>query len=215
MSSETPYNSEKLDNNKDTAFQEHQDFTQGFKMNVEVLNKEMPQNSSININQSETLHFAPKPSKCISIESQESDELMIQLEKLFQGDSNDADLFESALCSTLESAVNADIAKKIQNDNVGCSKTPIPLQNQNSLIGSHAAEIKSLDERLVSLEMMISNTTENNSMTQVKTEPQKVGKSNSTKWLCEEYFWKTRYFELMDMIGDTNRKKLARVNNTH
>lgn len=215
MSPESPLNTEKMVKNKDNTFQitKPQGFTQVFKINVDVSNKEMPQNnSSINISKPE-IHFSPKSSKRMSIETQESDELMVQLEKLFQGDPNDADLFESALCDTLDSVVNDDIAKKIRNENVGCSK--LPLQNQDSLVGNHSAEIKSLDERLVSLEMMLSNTTENNNMTQDKVDPQKVKKPNSTKWLCEEYFLKTRYFELLDLIGDTNRKKLARVNNTH
>lgn len=217
MSPESPYNSGKVNTNKDNAFQmtKPQDFTQVFKINVEVSNKEMSENiSSINGNQPETLHFSPKSSKCMSIESQESDELMMQLEKLFQGDPNDSDLFDSVLCDTLDSTVNEDITKKIQNEIVGSSKTPIP--NQDSLMENHAAEIKSLDERLVSLEMILSNTTENNNMSQDKVEPQKVkSRSNSAKWLCEEYFSKTRYFELLELIGDTNRKKLARVNYTH
>lgn len=213
MSPKSPRNSGIINKNKHNKFHitNPQDFTQVFKINVEVSNNEMPQcDSSININQPETVHFLPKSSKCMSIETQESDELMMQLEKLFQGDSNDTDLFDSALCDTVDSSVNDDIPKKIQNDNIGSSKTPTAIQNHVSLMGNHSAEIKSLDERLVSLEVMLSNTSENN----LSQEPQKVKKSNSTKWLCEEYFLKTRYFELLDLIGDTNRKKLTRVNNT-
>lgn len=219
LSPESPFNTEKIIKNMDNTFKiiKPQGFTQALKRNVDVSNKEMPQHnhSSVNINQTETVHFSPKSSKRMSIETQESDELMIQLEKLFQSDPNDTDLFDSALCNTLDFVVNDDIEKKIENENVGGSKTPIALNNQDSLVGNHAAEIKSLDERLISLEMMITNTTDNNNMSQDKTVPQKGKKSNSTKWLCEEYFLKTRYFELLDLIGDTNRKKLVRVNNTH
>lgn len=214
MSPESSHNTGKPDQNKNTSqIQNSQNVTQPSKKELDITSEEMPQNNSLtSINQTEILHFSPKSSKCMTMESQESDELMTQLEKLFEGDQNDDDLFESTLCDTLDSAGNDDIAKRIQKENVYSSEKLAAIQNKNSLIENHTAEIKSLDEKLVTLATLFLNTAENNNIFQNKAEPQKGKPLNSKKWLCEEHFLKSHYFQLLDLISETNRKKLARVN---
>lgn len=214
MSPRSPYNTAQIDKYKDNTLQikKRQVCTQAFTINGEVSNEEMPQNDSLtNINQQEILQLTPESSKHMSLESQVSDEIMMQLEKLFEENPDDVDLYDSVLCDTFNSAGN-DISKIKKKDNMGSSKTPIPIQSQDSLIPNHDAEIKSLREKIVSLEMIFTNE---NNRTQDKVEPQEVQKSSPSKWLCEEHFWKTRYFKLLAKIGDTDSKKLTKVKNTH
>lgn len=148
-------------------------------------------------------NFSPMVNKRMSVESQDSDELMIQLEKLFQGDTNDDDLFEGALYDKLDTAVD-DHSKKSTNI-LDTNKINI---NKDSVIEDHAAQIKSLDERLANLAGLLVN----NDNIQQKTEnSQKNRKSGSSKWLCEEYHLKQKLHELLDQIGDHDRKLLEKV----
>ncbi|XP_049886142.1 uncharacterized protein LOC126380637 isoform X2 [Pectinophora gossypiella] len=147
-----------------------------------------------------------KRSVRMSVELQESDELMLQLEKLFHSDPNDDDLYDTALCSTENIIATEDIIKTAQNDN---ADTAIPNVNP-SIIESHSIQIKSLDERLASLTGLLTNNAETVTG-QAKVDVPKTKKSSSSKWLCEEYFLKQRFHEMLDEMGDANRKKLARV----
>ncbi|XP_063832594.1 uncharacterized protein LOC135081740 [Ostrinia nubilalis] len=139
----------------------------------------------------------------MSIESQDSDDLMQQMEKLFQGDSQEDDIFEGGLCDAYETIVHEDGAKKSTEPN----SASIP----ESVIENHAAQIKSLDERVSSLVGLLVNTNDNNIPQEKPEENPKIKKRNSSKWICEEYFLKLKLYELLDEIGDKNRKKLARI----
>lgn len=160
------------------------------------------------INQSTNI----SPSVRMSTETQDSDDLLMQLEKLFQGDPTDDDLFDGTLCDNLN-LTSCEFNKKLPNENSEMceGKTQLMInQKQDNVIENHSAQIKSLDERLASLTGLLVNKTEN-STTEQKPEQQRTKRSGSSKWLCEEYFLKSRLFELLDQIGDTNRKKLAQV----
>ncbi|KAM3961216.1 uncharacterized protein ACR2FA_004770 [Aphomia sociella] len=147
-----------------------------------------------------------KPLTRMSVESQDSDDLMLQLEKLFQGDPNDDDLFEGTLCDSYD--VTAYIDKKC--DNILNKGDQIINQKQETIIENHAAQIKSLDERLESLAgLLVSNNSEESALQQ-KQELQK-SKNKFSKWLCEEYFLKLQLYELLDQIRDCNRKKYIRI----
>lgn len=150
-----------------------------------------------------------KPCTRLSVESQDSDGLMLQLEKLFQGDSQEDDLFEGGFGDTYDSSTQFDPMKNSSND------IQTSGQIQDSVIEDHAAQIKSLDERLASLAgLLVNNNNESTNVPQEKAEYSKNKKHNSSKWICEEYFLKSKLYEVLDEIGDSNRKKLARVNNT-
>lgn len=146
---------------------------------------------------------SPLPNHRGSIES-DPDELMLQLEKLFQGDQNDNDIFEGVLCDRLD--MLDDSTKKAATHIMLDTSTNNTIQD--SVIENHAAQIKSLDERLASLTGLLIN---NDSSTQ-KTDSQKPNKHGSSKWLCEEYHLKHKLYELLDQIGDNNRKNLEKVN---
>ncbi|KAJ0172247.1 hypothetical protein K1T71_012220 [Dendrolimus kikuchii] len=149
----------------------------------------------------------PKAQTQISVESRtsESDELLMQLEKLFQGDPNDDDLFEGTLCETVDSTTFEDHTRK---DNEGPASQNSNLQD--NVIEAHAAQIKSLDERLATLAGLLVNN--NDSATnQQETENTKSKRDGVSKWICEEYFLKTKLYELLYQIGETNRKELARI----
>lgn len=135
------------------------------------------------------------------------DELMMQLEKLFHGNKNDEDLFETTLCN-MPTDGNLFEDYTVNND----------ASNVNtSVIENHAKQIKSLDEKLASLADMLVNNTKDNSaredqkLQQPKAQTLQHKKQNPSKWLCEEYFLKVKLFEILDLIGDSNRKKLARI----
>lgn len=135
------------------------------------------------------------------------DELMMQLEKLFHGNKNDEDLFETTLCN-MPTDGNLFEDYTVNND----------ASNVNtSVIENHAKQIKSLDEKLASLaDMLVNNTKDNSAREDQKLQQQKAQtlqhkKQNPSKWLCEEYFLKVKLFEILDLIGDSNRKKLARI----
>lgn len=148
-------------------------------------------------------HMAPLQNKRMSVESQDSDELMMQLEKLFQGDANDDDLFEGALYDKLDTT-QEDQTKK----NTTLLDNTVNNSRQDAVIENHAAQIRSLDERLANLAgMLVSN---DNNVPQ-KTDVQKQRRSGSSKWLCEEYFLKQKLHELLDQIGDTDRKALDKI----
>lgn len=138
----------------------------------------------------------------LSVDS-DPDELMKQLEKLFQGDPNDDDIFEGTLCDRLENAF--DDTKKVTNMVVESNKVNAV---HDSMIETHAAQIKSLDERLASLTGLLVN---NDNIVTQKSDNEKVKKSGSSKWLCEEYYLKQKLYELLDQIGDNNRKNLEKI----
>lgn len=136
---------------------------------------------------------AQVPSTNQPTDSQECDELMMQLERMFHGDTtNDDELYESVLYDKFDTTGDTNISVT---------------SNKDSVIDSHAAQIKSLDERLANLTGLIVN---NDSNVVPKTETKK-NKSGSSKWLCEEYFLKQKLYELLDQIRDIDRKEIERV----
>lgn len=143
------------------------------------------------------------PSKtCESIpSSQTSDELVRQLEKLFEGDGNDDDIFESVLCDEVQDESTVNCGNGLQVDT----------EKQTPIIEAHSAQIKSLDERLVTLASLIVNT-DKNVPEKIETPIQKVKKDNTGKWLCEEYFMKLKLNDFLDQLRDTNRERLKGVN---
>lgn len=173
---------------------------------VQKCNK-MPENSksSMHINQPE-LNCSPKALECMPVQSQQqSDELMEQLEKLFQCDPNDDDIYENTLCDPHDFAMNDGIPRNQQNENVDISLTLTATANQNSSLEHQSTETQSLDDRLESLLKFWSSLDVN------KTVPQKDTKARMSKWLCEEYYLKSRYFDQLDLLSDTNRRKLVQV----
>lgn len=147
----------------------------------------------------------PKPQTQISVESHTSDELMLQLEKLFQGDPNDEDIFEGTLCDTVVSTTFEDHKRK-ESEILASQSSNL----QENVIEAHAAQIKSLDERLATLAGLLVNNNDNSTVQQ-EPENTKSKKYGTNKWICEEYFLKTKLYELLYQIGETNRKELARV----
>lgn len=150
------------------------------------------------------------PTVRMSTETQDSDELLMQLEKLFQGDPNDDDLFDDTLCDNFN--LTSYESNKLPNENSENCEAPtqLVLNQKHDVIENHSAQIKSLDERLASLTGLLVNKPDS-SLVEEKPVQQKPKRSGSSKWLCEEYFLKSRLFELLDQIGDTNRKKLEQV----
>lgn len=149
----------------------------------------------------------PMPTKRMSVESQDSDELMMQLEKLFQGETNDDDdLFDGALLFENKTETVQEDSTKI-NSNVLDNNFINNFHNQDSIIENHAAQIKSLDERLANLAGLL---VANDHPVQ-KTEVQKMRRRVTSKWICEEYFLKQKLHELLDQIGDRDRKELEKV----
>ncbi|CAH1636028.1 unnamed protein product [Spodoptera littoralis] len=146
----------------------------------------------------------PMLSKRMSVESQDSDELMMQLEKLFQGDTNDDnDLFDSALLFESKTETVQEDHTKISSNVVDSNLN----NNQDSIIENHAAQIKSLDERLANLAGLLVA----NDLPVQKTEVQKQRRRVTSKWICEEYFLKQKLHDLLDQIGDRDRKELEKI----
>ncbi|XP_034836047.1 uncharacterized protein [Maniola hyperantus] len=144
---------------------------------------------------------SPMPNIRASIEMPDSDELTQQLDKLFQGEDNDDDLFDSALCMTDNSKISDEstMLTTIESQQVNM---PIQQENQEPL--------KCLDERLALLSGILVNNTETSTQDPVNNS---IKKSNPrpTKWLCEEYFQKVKLYELLDQIRDCDRNKFTRV----
>ncbi|VVD03734.1 unnamed protein product [Leptidea sinapis] len=115
-------------------------------------------------------------------------DVMQQLEQIFQGDSAE-DLFDGVLCNSND--FNYECTKKIQQD------------TQDKSIGFNN---ESVNERFAS----IAGTVESKSDNVIEKKTLK-NKKNSGKWLCEEYFLRTKLFELLDQIQDCNRDKLLRI----
>lgn len=134
---------------------------------------------------------------------QNSDELMQQLEKLFQDDPNDDDLFDGALS---EANNTAFIKENKQTDEFTSNPESI-LYSQNEDLNNKEPQKKCLDERLALLSGILVYNTEN-SQDSGKNQSKK---SRPSKWLCEEYFQKVKLFELLDQIRDCDRNKLMRV----
>ncbi|KAJ2954809.1 hypothetical protein O0L34_g3118 [Tuta absoluta] len=149
----------------------------------------------------------------VSLESQDSDDLMLQLEKLFQADPNDDDLFDGAFLNDQDAG---DTTKNNQNDNNNVSESlagPDPGNMGDTILQNHSMQIRSLDERLASLAGLLATNNESNS-TPVKSDTPKPRKPSCNKWFCEEYYLKSSLFGLLDEIGDSNRKKLLRIKET-
>ncbi|XP_014364187.2 uncharacterized protein LOC106715416 [Papilio machaon] len=134
-----------------------------------------------------------------NVETQDSDNLLRQLEILFQDDHNEDDLFEQSLWNDPNPA-NEEITKDNKKDN---NETENMLESNNL----STAKIKeSLDEKLASLAGQFVENNDNS------TKPaSKKTNQTSNKWLCEEYFMKLQLFEILDQLRDCNRAKLARV----
>lgn len=145
---------------------------------------------------------APVPIKRMSVESQDSDELMMKLEKLFEGEANDDDLFEGALYDKMD--LHQDEQTKTNNYNLENSMNNT---THESVIENHSVQIKLLDERIASLAGLLVT---NDHVIQ-KTEILETKKFAHSKWLCEEYHLKQKLYELLDQIGDTDRRKLEKV----
>lgn len=143
----------------------------------------------------------------------ESDDLMQQMEKLFQGDKDEDDWFTSTLMEDNSKTLNG--INTTQDSLVGSTQDYIGTLNStkdfmgSTIIENHAAQIKYLDERLSTLTgLLVSNEPPQDAL--LPPIIQKKQK-HATKWHCEEYFLKKNLFELLYQIGDNNRQKLARV----
>lgn len=147
------------------------------------------------------LHSEPPSKK--STEPQETDMLMQQLELLFQGDCNDDDLFEHSHCNNPSSSLNEANTIITQEEHI--NKT-VDIGDQTTTI--EHSQHQSFDERIASFAGQLVNVNDNSS----KPSTQKTRRTESSKWLCEEYFLKAKLFELLDELRDCNRAKLARVN---
>jgi hypothetical protein len=145
-----------------------------------------------------------KPTQ-MSIESQDPDDLMLQLEKLFRSDSKEDDLFESTLCDTVNTNLPYNNGKKENGE-----KDPVVVQD--SVMENYAARIKSIDEKLASLTGMLVQNSDSKVLQEKVEIPNNKKNMTTSKWQCEEYFLKSKYFEVLDEIGDNNRKKHGRVN---
>ncbi|XP_038207372.1 uncharacterized protein LOC119829070 isoform X2 [Zerene cesonia] len=134
-------------------------------------------------------------------ESHDAEDVMQQLEKLFEGGSNEDDIFDGILCNSVDITFNEGSKMShnyMQNESSNTGR--------DSLIEEQAAQIKSLDARLSTLSGVLEN-----SIHKSKTEAVKHRKPPSNKWLCEEYFLKVRLFELLDQLRDCNRAKLKKI----
>lgn len=162
---------------------------------VPEIEMDMSQNATITSS-------SPKIKDQISVDLQNSDDLMQQLEKLFQGDPNEDDLFDGALCSADHSKVKNKESLKVTNDDLRNTVDP-----QEKIIESKDLKNKCLDERL----SLLSGILVNNDCTSQDATSNQNKKKRPSKWLCEEYFQKVKLFELLDQISDSDRNKLARV----
>ncbi|XP_013139597.1 PREDICTED: probable serine/threonine-protein kinase DDB_G0288147 isoform X2 [Papilio polytes] len=134
-----------------------------------------------------------------NVEPQDSDNLLRQLEILFQDDNNEDDIFEQSLWNDPNPA-----NEEIPNDNNKDNCEPVNIIESNNI--STANITQSLDEKLASLAgHFVENNDNNTKSTNKKTNP------TSNKWLCEEYFMKLQLYEILDQLRDCNRAKLARV----
>ncbi|CAG4959955.1 unnamed protein product [Colias eurytheme] len=134
-------------------------------------------------------------------ESNDAEDVMQQLEKLFEGGSNEEDIFDGILCNSIDFSFNEGTKMShnyVQDESCNTGRA--------SLIEEQAAQIKSLDERLTTLTGVLENAIDNS-----KTEAIKHKKPSSNKWICEEYFLKVKLFELLDQLRDCNRAKLNRI----
>ncbi|CAK1545698.1 unnamed protein product [Leptosia nina] len=147
-----------------------------------------------------------KEHQSLSLESHDADEVMLQLEKLFEGGSNDDDIFDGMFSNTIDITFD-DSFKKPQSDNCNDNTT---VHGKDLIIEKHAAQLKSLDERLVSLSGIIGQDTAPVDSTKTETLTNK-NKRITNKWICEEYFLKRKLFELLDQMRDCNRAKLIRL----
>ncbi|CAH0731915.1 unnamed protein product, partial [Brenthis ino] len=162
---------------------------------ISQIEMDMSQNAAI-------ITSSPQIKDQISVELQNSDDLMQQLEKLFQGDPNDDDLFDGALCSADLSKVKNKESLKVINDDLRSTTNP-----QEKIIESKDLPNKCLDERL----SLLSGILVNNDCTSQDSTSIQNKKKRPSKWLCEEYFQKVKLFELLDQISDCDRNKLARI----
>ncbi|KAL4719268.1 hypothetical protein ACJJTC_016893 [Scirpophaga incertulas] len=147
-----------------------------------------------------------------STEPQDTDELTLQLQKLFYSDNSQEDeLFESRTYDAFDNFAKEKVAPKTIPIETITSQVP------ESIIENHAAQIKSLDERLASLTGLLLGANNENIST---TLPEKIDKMSKnvkvppSKWLCEEYFHKSELYDLLYEMGGLNRQKLAKIKQT-
>ncbi|KPI94224.1 hypothetical protein RR46_06675 [Papilio xuthus] len=132
-----------------------------------------------------------------NVETQDSDNLLRQLEILFQDDHNDDDLFEQSLWNDPNPTNEEPKDNKKDNNETEnmVESNNLPTVNIN----------QSLDDKLASL---AGHFVENDNSTKLAS---KKANQTSNKWLCEEYFMKLQLYEILDQLRDCNRAKLARV----
>lgn len=158
----------------------------------------------------------------------DSDDIMMQLEKLFHTDQTDDDLFEATFNNdkpkNTPQKTPVIFKECIIKDNFIIENPPntaYVLKTNDLLIENHAAQIKSLDERLATLTgILINNETntserkEERNTKNAQKEKELKKKKMVSKWHCEEYFLKKDLLETLYQIGDNNRNKIARVGKT-
>ncbi|XP_061379880.1 uncharacterized protein LOC116774021 isoform X2 [Danaus plexippus] len=132
-------------------------------------------------------------SENLKTEPKESDDLMLQMEKLFEGNPNDDDIFDSALCDS--SSINNTEEMTALNDLQVNTSMPIDALQENQ---ASCPNDRSL------LSGMPVNIEPGSQYTRTKN-------NRVSKWLCEEYFMKIKLYELLDQIRDSDRKRLARI----
>lgn len=157
----------------------------------------------------------------------DSDNVMKQLEKLFHTDQTDEDLFDAPFNKVepknmLQNHTTAILQESMSKVNdSGIQNPPYSVQSlitNNLVIENHAAQIRSLDERLATLTGILMNNDinvpeqkEEQISKNLLKEKELKKKKMVSKWHCEEYFLKKHLLETLYQIGDYNRNKLAKV----
>lgn len=155
----------------------------------------------------------------------DSDDIMMQLEKLFHTDQTDDDLFEATFNTVkpknilqIETPVISKVSVSKVNDSGNDSNSICSLMSNDLVIETHAAQIRSLDERLATLTGILINNETNSSERKEELNSKSAQKEKDlkkkkmvSKWHCEEYFLKKDLLETLYQIGDYNRNKLAKV----
>lgn len=186
------------------------------------------------INSEEPIQFIqPLPISKIMVPmhtGNDSDDIMMQLEKLFHTDQTDDDLFDATFNNvdpkrpqnqtpvTLKDSITKTNDFGIENPS-----SVVQFSNDLVVMENQAAQIRSLDERLATLTGILINNESKNNQTNVPDRKEERKSKNAqrekelkkkkmvSKWHCEEYFLKKDLLETLYQIGDTNRNKLARV----
>lgn len=185
-----------------------------------ILNHENKMDESMSIQQQAPINKMMTPMHT----DNDGDDIMMQLEKLFHTEQTDEDLFDA----TFNIETNLTQNESIIEENISKINDP-PIDHQQNvvlqtlktndfLIENHAAQIRSLDERLSTLTGILINhetsAPEKKEDMRQKNAPRvkEVKKKKIvSKWHCEEYFLKKNLLETLYQIGDSDRFKLARV----